>query len=264
MLWKYPLLLALGIIAGFINVIAGGGSLLTLPALMLLGLPPAVANGTNRIAILCQTVIGVSRFRKKGYFDPALGVKLAIPAVAGSLVGAMSAVRISDELFRIVLSCVMVVVMVLMIFRRPRKEAAQQKELSRARQACLMIAFFFVGLYGGFIQAGVGFVIVTTLTLLTGMTLVRINSLKLLVVGIYTVAALAVFFAHGKVDIAAGCILAVGNSTGAWLGATFAVKKGDKWIKALFIVAVAVMALKVSGLIPYTSVPITSTQCIQP
>jgi len=249
MLWKYPLLLALGVIAGFINVIAGGGSLLTLPALMLLGLPPAVANGTNRIAILCQTMTGVARFKKKGYFEPALGIKLAIPAIAGSLIGAMSAVKIPDEFFKIVLSCVMVIVMILMIFRRAKKEETQQKDLSPARQTCLMTAFFFVGLYGGFIQAGVGFIIVTTLSMLTGMTLVRINSLKLLVVAVYTIPALAVFFFGGKVDILAGCILAVGNSTGAWLGANFSVKKGDKWIKILFIVAVAAMALKVSGLL---------------
>ena len=93
-----------------------------------------------------------------------------------------------------------------------------------------------------------GFIIMTALSLLTGMTLVRINSLKVFLIAFYTVSALIVFFLNGKVEIVAGLILAVGNSIGAWLATTFSVKKGDKWIRPLFIVAVVVMTIKVSGL----------------
>jgi uncharacterized protein len=243
------ILFAAGLVAGFMNVVAGGGSLITLPALIFLGLPPTVANGTNRIAILFQNVTSVARFKQKGYWDPVLGLKLAIPAMVGSLLGSRIAVDIPESMFRIILSAVMVVVLVLMVVR-PKKvsEDGEEKTLTRGRQIALMVAFFGVGLYGGFIQAGVGFIIMTSLSLLTGMTLVRINSLKVFAVALYTVPALIVFISKGKTVIVPGLVLAVGNSLGAWLSTTVAVKKGDKWVSLLFVIAVSVMAIKVSGL----------------
>ncbi|MBD3242098.1 MAG: TSUP family transporter [Chitinivibrionales bacterium] len=246
---KLALLFGAGLIAGFINVVAGGGSLITLPALIFYGLPPTVANGTNRIAILLQNVTSIHRFRQKGYWDPALGLKLAVPATAGAIVGSRIAVDIPEQLFRIILSVVMVLVLVLMLFRPKRKaEETEERPLTPGRQAALVAAFFGVGLYGGFIQAGVGFIIMTALSLLTGATLVRINSLKVFLVAFYTVWALIVFVVNGKVAVAAGLVLAAGNSIGAWLSTTLSVSKGDRLIRVLFVVAVVAMTIKVSGL----------------
>jgi uncharacterized membrane protein YfcA len=246
---KLALLFGAGLVAGFMNVIAGGGSLITLPALIFLGLPPTVANGTNRIAILLQNATSIVRFRQKGYWDPVLGLKLAVPAMLGSIVGSRIAVDIPEHLFRVILSIVMVMVLVLMVLRRRKPTDEERSEpLSRGRQIALMAVFFGVGIYGGFIQAGVGFIIMTSLSLLTGMTLVRINSLKVFLVGFYTVSALVVFVMNGKVALMAGLVLAAGNSIGAWVSTTFSVRKGDKWIRILFVIAVLLMTVKVSGL----------------
>lgn len=246
---KLALLFGAGLVAGFINVVAGGGSLITLPALIFYGLPPTVANGTNRIAILLQNITSIHRFRQKGYWDPGLGLKLAVPATAGAIAGSRIAVEIPDQLFRIILSVVMVVVLILMLTRPKRRaENTEEKPLTPGRQAALAAAFFGVGLYGGFIQAGVGFIIMTALSLLTGATLVRINSLKVFLVGFYTVWALVIFIVNGKVALPAGLVLAAGNSIGAWLSTTLSVHKGDRLIRVLFVVAVVAMTVKVSGL----------------
>src|SRR5665648_568078 len=173
-----------------------------MPVLIFLGLPAAVANGTNRIALMVQNVVAVSNFRRKGFFYPKLGITLAIPAVFGSFLGARFAISIPEELFQKILAVIMVVVLVL-ILARPEKKFLKEIEgenLSTTRFIVSMFVFFGVGVYGGFIQAGVGFIIISALALITGMSLVKINSLKLFIVLIYVSSSFIVFIIHGKVD----------------------------------------------------------------
>jgi len=244
------LILVTGVTAGFMNTLGGGGSLLTLPMLIFLGLPAAVANGTNRIALIVQNVVGVSNFRRKGFFYPKLGITLAIPAVFGSFFGARLAISIPEELFQKILAVIMIVVMIL-ILTRPEKRFLKEIEgenLSTVRLVVSIFVFFGVGLYGGFINAGVGFVIIVALTLITGMSLVKINSLKLFIVLIYIFSSFIVFLVHGKVDWILGLTLAIGNALGAYLGSNFAVSKGDKWIRVFIVIAILSMSAKLLGL----------------
>ena len=244
------LILVTGVVAGFMNTLGGGGSLLTLPMLIFLGSPAAVANGTNRIALMVQNVVGVSNFRKKGFFYPKLGITLAVPAVFGSLLGARFAISVPEELFQKILAIIMIVVMIL-ILTRPEKRFLKEIEgenLSTARLVVSIFVFFGVGLYGGFINAGVGFVIIVALTLITGMSLVKINSLKLFIVLIYIFSSFIVFLVHGKVDWILGLTLAIGNALGAYLGSNFAVSKGDKWIRVFIVIAILSMSAKLLGL----------------
>ncbi len=244
------LILVTGVVAGFMNTLGGGGSLLTLPMLIFLGSPAAVANGTNRIALIVQNVVGVSNFRKKGFFFPKLGITLAAPAVVGSFLGARLAISIPEELFQKILAVIMIVVLVL-ILTRPEKKFLKEIEgenLSTARLIVSIFVFFGVGLYGGFINAGVGFVIIVALTLITGMSLVKINSLKLFIILIYISSSFIVFIIHGKVDWILGFTLAIGNALGAYLGSNFAVSKGDKWIRVFIVIAILSMSAKLLGL----------------
>ena len=248
--FQIGLILAAGIIAGFMNTLGGGGSLLTLPALIFLGLPAATANGTNRIAILIQNVVAVTNFRRKGYFYPKLSIILGIPAIIGSIFGARFAVTISGELFERILAIVMIIVLVL-ILTRPEKRFIKEIEgekLDTVRLVISMIVFFGVGFYGGFIQAGVGFIFIVALTLLTGMSLVKVNSLKVFIILIYTISSLIIFLMNGKVELIPGLTLAAGNSIGAYIGSNFAVSKGDKWIRVFLVVAILAMAAKLLGL----------------
>lgn len=241
-------ILLAGTAAGFMNTLAGGGSLITLPVLIFLGLPSAVANGTNRIALMLQNITAILNFKRKGYFDLKLSLLLGIPAVLGSILGAQLANTMSDQLFNQILAVVMIVMLALILWNPTRKFNPTQENLSRKRRIIAVIAFFFVGIYGGFIQAGVGIIIIATLSLITGLNLVKINSLKVFVVALYTISSLAVFILNGNINWILGLTLAVGNSIGAWLGSTFAVLKGDKLVKVVLTIAVLLMAGHLLGI----------------
>ena len=243
------LILVTGVVAGFMNTLGGGGSLLTLPMLIFLGLPAAVANGTNRIALIVQNVVGISNFRRKGFFYLKLGISLAIPSVLGAFLGARIAITISEELFQKILAIIMIVVMIL-ILTRPEKRFLKEIEgenLSSTGLIVAMFVFFCIGIYGGFIQAGVGFIIISALALITRASLVKINSLKVFIVLIYVFSSFIVFVINGKVDWILGFTLAIGNALGAYLGSNFAVTKGDKWIRVFIVIAILSMSAKLLG-----------------
>ena len=238
------LLFGTGIAAGFLNTVAFGGSLLALPVLIFLGLPTAVANGTNRIAIFCQNFSAIMGFRRKGVSDFSYSILLAIPAVIGAVIGATIAVDIKDAVFNLILAVVMITMLVLTLIN-PTERLKDRIESKDTRSKIIaMVIFFFIGIYGGFIQAGVGLLVITALRLLTGIDLVRTNAIKVFVIFFYTVVALGIFIIKDKVNWYLGPTLAIGNACGAWLGSHWAVEKGDKWIKVVLIVAVLAFAIR--------------------
>jgi uncharacterized membrane protein YfcA len=220
--YLYLAVIAAGFAAGFINILAGSGSLITLPLLIFLGLPATVANGTNRVAILMQNVVGVSSFQRQGVLDVRAGLLLAAPAVVGSILGAQIAVNLNEEVMRTVIGALMVVMMV-------------------------VILFFAIGVYGGFIQAGVGIFLLAGLVLSVGYDLVRGNAVKVLIVLCLTAAALVVFVINGQVAWAIGLILGIGNMLGAWVAARLAVERGAAFVRWVLIAVVAVSGAKLLG-----------------
>ncbi|MEO9966693.1 MAG: sulfite exporter TauE/SafE family protein [Reichenbachiella sp.] len=242
--YEYLLIFGSGVIAGFINVVAGGGSLLTLPILIFLGLPPATANGTNRVGIFLQNVFAVGGFKSKGVSAFPFSIWLSISALVGAIIGAKIAVDISGELFNRILAIVMVMVIGITVANPLKKNNSGHELMSRGRQALSVFAFFFVGIYGGFIQAGVGFIIIASLTLINNISLVKTNSIKVFVALIYTIFALGVFAWEGQVDWVLGITLAAGTSIGGWSASRWSVDKGDRWIRYFLIVTVLIMAVK--------------------
>ncbi len=252
-LLQIVLVLITGMVAGFVNTLGGGGSLLTVPVLIFLGLPAVEANGTNRIAIFVQNIVGVTNFRRKGFFYPKLGLFLGIPALLGSILGARTAITISGELFEKILALIMIVVLIIILTRPERRfiKEIDQENLGTLRLTLAAITFLGIGFYGGFIQAGVGFFIIVALTLITGMSLVKVNSLKVFIVLIYTISSLVVFIANGKVNFLLGFTLAIGSALGAYLGTIFAVSKGDRWIRIFLIITILAMSAKLWGLFDF-------------
>jgi len=237
-------LIVVGFIAGTINTIAGGGSLLTLPILIFLGLPPNIANGTNRIGILFQNIFTTAGFKSKGVITFPFSIYVGISALFGAILGAQIAVDIKGETFNKILAVIMVLVVVLMVFKPKNKELNIAERTKGKYLWISIVLFFFVGVYGGFIQAGVGFIMLFILSSVNNISLVKSNAIKVTVALIYTFSAVAVFAYNDSIDWQKGLILAIGNSSGGWFASRWSVKKGDGLVKKFLIVMVVVMAIK--------------------
>lgn len=236
------LLLVLGgLVAGTINVLAGGGTLLTLPLLIVLGVPPTVANGTNRVAILAQNVVATSRFHGSGHLPRGIILRLLPTTLVGALAGAFVASRLDDDTFRPILG-VLLAVMAGSLLLDPSRWLKEGPDGEPDVPVWIYLAFLGVGFHGGFIQAGLGFLALAALVPGLGLDLVRANAVKVTLVLCLTIPALAIFAMEGRVDWLAGAALALGNAGGGLLGHRLAVTRGPGWIRWILVVMVVVSA----------------------
>lgn len=239
--WYFILLALTGLAAGFINVMAAGGSLISMPILIFIGLEPAMANGTNRVAILIQNIAAVSSFRSKGLSNIRLSLGLALCTVPGAIAGAFAAVVVDPMLFKRILGVVLILAVIL-ISRRGAPKSTDGSE--RKWPVLAHLAMVGAGFYGGFLQAGVGFVIMPILFQLLRLDLVRVNMHKVFIVGVYTAPALLVFALGDKVWWLGGLALATGNAVGAWIATHVTISHGERAIKVVFTLAVIAMGAK--------------------
>ena len=239
---ELALLAGAGLVAGALNVVAGGGSFLTLPVLLFLGLPAAVANGTNRVGVLAQNVSGVWGYHRHGALDWSFALWASVPAVIGAGLGAWLALRVPDFAFTRILSFAMLAMTLWSVWKSRGGPAARQTSGAGPSQALTLIGFFFIGIYGGFIQAGVGFVILA-LTSATGLDLIRGNAIKVLAVLLMTVLSLMIFASSGTVDWPRGLALGVGNFAGGLVGVRLAVLRGQRWLERVVAGTVILFAL---------------------
>jgi hypothetical protein len=221
--------------------------LITLPILIFLGLPANVANGTNRVAILFQNIIGVARFRQSKMLDFRQGLTLTIPAVIGGIVGAQIAVNLDERMMELTIGGLMIVMLAVILIRPKRWLEGRGGDDIRTKGITQMIVFFLIGIYGGFIQAGVGFFLLAGLVLSVGYNLKYANPVKILIVLGYTIFALIVFVLNDQVRWGAGLILAVGNMAGAFVATKLAVQRGAGFIRYILIIVLIVTATKLFG-----------------
>lgn len=234
------LLFLIGAVAGFINVNAGGGSSLTLPALILLGLESSVANGTNRIGIAVQTLFAVSSFRRRNFHDFKRSGLMALFALPGAVLGALLSIRIGDEWFQRILGIIMIGIVFSILFSSYKKDPAERP----AKKWLIYPVMLGIGFYGGFIQIGVGFIFMASLYHILRISLVHVNMHKVFIIFIYTLPALAVFIINGRIAWIPGLTMAAGMALGGWWGAHAVVKGGEKTIRIVLVAAMLIMALK--------------------
>ncbi|NOY28845.1 MAG: sulfite exporter TauE/SafE family protein [Planctomycetes bacterium] len=239
----YLLLIPAGFIAGIVNTIAGGGSFLTLPALMFLcGMDPKIANGTNRVAILLSTVSASATFHRHGHIDRKLVVRLALPTLVGVPVGALLAVYLPADSFRPIFGVIFLAMAVLLIFK-PALLTNTNRQPPKSRLAELTL-FFAIGIYVGFIQAGMGILLLLGISLFHARELVGANAAKNVLGFILTLTALSVFAFFGLVEWIPGLIMAIGNMLGGYVGAKLAIKKGTGLIFAFLVVVMIATGVK--------------------
>ena len=240
--YEYLILFLAGFVSGAINTVAGGGSLLTLPILIFMGLPPSVANGTNRIQLIFAQFFAVYGYKSKGLFDYKLSIWLAFSAILGSIIGARIAVEVPEEFFKKILSIIMILVMINIFFKKNKK--VDEKITSLKKQKLSILLFFFIGLYGGFIHAGVGFLMILILCGINGFSITKANSIKVFVALFFTLFALFIFILENKINIKYGIYLAIGSSLGGWLTSRWSIKKSESSMRYIICIIILILGLR--------------------
>ena len=243
-LWHAALLIAVGTVSGFLNVMAGGGSLLTVPVMVFMGMPGPVANGTNRIAILAQNITAITTFARRGFSDFKLSLSLAACAIPGAAAGALIGTQLEGEWFNRALALIMVGVMLVMHFGKGSREQSEEHQPDRKQLLWGHLLMVAAGFWGGFIQLGVGFIIMPILNRVMGLDLVRTNMHKVFIIAAYTLVALVIFASQVELLWAMGLALAVGNSIGGYLGAHFTVRNGEKLIRVVLNLVLIAFIIK--------------------
>lgn len=247
--YMYLAVIAAGLFAGFVNTLAGSGSLITLPLLMFLGLPANIANGTNRIGVFVQSLVSSISFKKQKLYTVDEGLRMSVPAVAGALLGSLVAVRINEHIMEMLIGGLLIIMFFIILYKPEQwvKEHAQSAMLRR--RWWVPVIFFVIGIYGGFIQAGVGFFLLGALVLGAGLGLTKANAHKVLIVAAMTAIALVVFIISDQIYYLYGIVLAVGQGAGAWLGSRVAVSWGPRVVRVILLVAIMASAIKLTGLL---------------
>lgn len=237
------ILFVVGLLAGVINTLAGGGSLLTLPVLIFMGLPPNVANATNRIGIFFNGIFAIRGFQSKGNKVEKYSIWLGVAAFFGAIIGSLIAVDIKGETFNRILAGVIVLVVAYMLFGIKISSNQEERTTPKANTFGI-IAFFLIGIYGGFLQAGVGYLIMAALTFVNRFSLLKTNITKVIVVPIYTLASLGIFVYNDLINWELGIALAVGSALGGWLTSRWSTRVNDKWIRYFVMMTAFAFAIK--------------------
>lgn len=242
--WLVLALLVAGVVAGVINTVAGGGSLLILPLLMLTGMGPALANGTMRVGVLLQGLEGVRQFHRRGsvHFSALPGIM--VPTLAGALLGTLAASYLPPSILKPVLLTTLVVMAAIMVVK-PSTLMPGADEIPRElkQTPAAWAGLFLVGAYGGFAQAGVGFIMIAVLAGQLRYDLVRTNALKLAITSCFTILALSIFWWRGQVALLPGLVLAAGMVVGVRLGVGLAHRVSQRALKWMLLIMVLVVSV---------------------
>ena len=242
------LLFAAGAASGWINTLAGGGSILTVPVMVFLGMPGPVANGTNRIGIIAQNIASVWGFFRKGFSDFRLSASLAACASVGAFFGANVGVRLDGVWFERTLALIMIGLLIIMMTDGKQPAAAKPDGPPEPKPAKNLVLghllFVGAGFWGGFIQIGVGFLMMPIHNRVMGLDLVRTNMHKVFIALVFSVVALAVFATQVDIEWMLGLALAAGYAVGGWFGASSTISGGEAFIRKILYAALVAMAVK--------------------
>jgi uncharacterized membrane protein YfcA len=228
-----------GFLAGCINTVAGGGSMLTLPALMIMGIPADIANATNRVGVVLQSFAGARAFHARGKLSLPDILPTLVPTLTGSLAGALLASYLPSQILKPILLLTMLGMALLMLVKPETVAPPPGTPVRTVKESpAALFGLFMAGLYGGFVQAGVGFIIIAALAGGLRYDLVRTNALKMAIVGTVTVIALAVFVVRGQVLWIPGLLMAAGTVVGATVSVRFAIAAPQSVLKWILFVMV--------------------------
>jgi uncharacterized membrane protein YfcA len=245
------ILISSGLLVGFINTLAGGGTIISISLFMFFGLPANIANGTNRVAVFFQTLVSTTSFKHQKVLDTRKGLLLGIPTVIGSIIGAKIAVDINEKLFEYAIGIIMLIMLFFIIYKPQQWLKGKAELINRKITPLQIFIFFLIGLYGGFIHVGVGYFLLAGLVLNAGYDLVKANALKVFLVLLYAPFTLIVFIYNKQVNYEYGLIHAIGNIIGAFIASRFAVSWGANFIRWVIVIIILITSAQMFGLIDF-------------
>ena len=238
-------LAAAGVLATIVNVIAGGGGMIVLPALMALGLPADVANGTYRLGVVTQSIAGTAAFKREGKLETGSVVPILIPTTAGAAAGALLATWVPREQLKPIMLVTMIVMAALIVFRKQTLVPPEGPSLTPTQAPRSYVGLFLAGVYGGFIQAGVGFLLLGVLVGTLRPDFIRANAPTVVVTLAFGMVALGIFAWAGLVSWTPAVVLAAASIVGARLGVRLILKvpaDGLRWFVFACVVATCIVA----------------------
>ncbi|MBN2669867.1 MAG: sulfite exporter TauE/SafE family protein [Bacteroidales bacterium] len=245
------ILIVAGFMVGFINTLAGSGTVITYSVFMALGLPASYANGTIRVGVIMQTLSASLMFKKNSVLEIKQGLILGVPIVIGSILGAQVAVEIEKQIFEYIVGAVMLL-MIVLLFVKPDKWIAGKAESSKRKNPWVQFLIYLsIGFYGGFIHIGVGIFLIAALVLFSGYDLLRANALKVFTVLLYSPFALFVYMYNDHIHYGMALISSIGNVFGGIVASKIAIKKGSRFIHWFLIVVVVLFTAKTFGLLDF-------------
>lgn len=247
----YPLFFLAGLMAGLINTLAGNGSVFTLSLLIFAGMPAGLANGTNRVGGFVQCLVSVLTFRKAHKFKTLLkdSLWLMIPTILGTVVGASSALQVSDEVLTRVIGYLMIF-MLGVVLLKPKRWLIETAIREDNKSILNFIIFFGIGWYGGFIQMGMGILFLAALVLVSKYSLVDANFIKIIICAALLFPALFIYVYNDQVDWQPAIALALGQGLGGWFATKFALENENAtlWVRRLLIVMISLAIIKLFNL----------------
>lgn len=243
---QFAIVCALVGLGGFVDAIAGGGGLITLPAYLLVGIPPHLALGTNKMSAICGSAASTARFAKNGFISLKKVIWYIPAALAGSAIGANLALLIDEDLIRKLMVAALPVIAFLVLRDKNLgndAEAGTVPEKTVFRIA--LAAAFFIGMYDGFYGPGTGTFLLLIFTGIAKMTLRESAGTTKAINFSSNAAALATFLVNGKIWFALGLTAGVFSIIGNYLGAGLVMHNGQKIVRPLVLTVLALLFIKV-------------------
>lgn len=252
---QYILAVAGGFVAGIMNTLAGYGSVITLSILMdVIGLPPTVANGTNRVNVFTGVIASGLGFYKNGRLDLSKGKWIIGLTFIGAVIGVWVAVTVSNEQFKSIFKYLIAVLFVIVLIN-PKRWLREQSEDYQMPVWLMVVVFIPMGFYGGFIQMGMGLFFVAATVLLGRYSMIESNALKVSVIGLYTLMSLIIFHVNGLVNWQVGAIVGIGAAIGGYITAHYAskYKSANLWAYRLLVIIIVIILLRSFGVLDWVS-----------
>jgi len=252
-LYHYAIAIIGGFIAAVMNTLAGYGSIITLTILMdVLGLPANMANGTNRVNILANSLAGVLGYHQNGKLDFTKGKWILVTVCIGAVFGVLLAINVSNDQFRAVFKY-LIVVLFLSILIKPKRWIRESNDLQNIPVWKMILFYFPVGFYGGFIQMGMGIVFLMVAVLVSGFTIIKANAMKLIIIFVYTILSIAIFHYNGLINWKIGAVLSIGTALGGYLTASYSsrIKNANLYAYRFLVIVVFIVLLYTFGIFTF-------------